>query len=179
MHLFVTEFFREVWIAVITIPSMCIADANKLDNVSYYDSLTGRFLYGGLESRGGAIAQFLGIVFVGPWIVVLLADVFLISPIATRLGYADLSLQTSGLLLLAGFIGIGMAWYVIRVLFLLARALFSGLPRHSTLYEVLTPDGFSLFFVSRMPGLWVALCVLAGLFVVALWVVLKLLMLMF
>ena len=144
--------------------------------------MSGRFLYSTEGRRGGAIRQFLATL-IGAWLLlwllVYLASEFLVNPLAARLGHAEMSMQSTGLALLVGSVALGLAWHAVRSLFLLTEALLSNRQQRSGLYEILTPDGFSLFFVSRLPAFYCGLVVLTGLAALAVWAVFQLLALMF
>lgn len=166
MHLFVTQFLKDLlWF------TSSWADSSKETAGDYTytevrDARSGAFLYNKDHTPTGAITTFLMLAF-APLIVGEVARWLLINPVIVWFGFREIPFGSGVPALLTASIGIGLFWYLARISYW-AGIRFTGKTADSaqprTLGEMLTPDQFSLFFVSRVPAFvlapWLCLAII-------------------
>ena len=166
MHLFVTEFLKHLFWFTSSWADTSKETAGDYTYTEVRDARSGAFLYNKDHTPTGAITTLLMLAF-APFIVGEVARWLLINPVIVSFGFREIPFGSGVPALLTASIGVGLFWYLAKVAYWVGirftgKTVDSAQPR--TLGEMLTPDQFSLFLVSRVPAFviapWVCLAII-------------------
>ena len=158
MHLFVTQFLRDlIWFA----SDWADRSSNSAGDYSYTevrDANTGAFLYKKDYFPTGAVGTFI-VLAIFPLIVGEAALYLVINPAITAFGYLEIPFGAGVPALLMASTAVGLSWYIAKAVFLVGTRFHDktrAWTRDRTVGELLTPDAFSLLLVSRVPAFVIA-----------------------
>ena len=178
MHLFLTQFLKDLFWFTSSWADTSKETAGDYTYTEVRDARGGAFLYNKDHTPTGAITTFLMLAF-APLAIGEIARWLLINPVIASFGFREIPFGSGVPTLLTASIGGGLFWYLAKIAYQVGvrftgKTVGSAAPR--TLGEMLTPDPFSLFLVSRVPAFVIApwLC-LAIVVLVVYWVLSSLL----
>ncbi len=158
MHLFVTQFLKDLLWFTSSWADTSKEMAGKYTYTEVRDARSGAHLYNTDHTPTGAITTFLMLAF-APFAIGEVARWLLINPVIALFGFSEIPFGSGVPALLTASIGVGFLWYLAKVAYWIGLG-FSGKTVESTaprtLGEILTPDPFSLFLVSRVPAFVIA-----------------------
>ena len=158
MYLFVTQFLTDLFWFTSAWAGASKDTAGQYTYTEVRDAQSGAFLYNKDHMPTGVIFTFVMLAF-APFVIGEVALWLLINPMITSIGFRAIPFGSGVPALLTTSIGIGLFWYLAKVAYYVGigstdKTVDTAAPR--TLGEMLTPDRFSLFFVSRVPAFVIA-----------------------
>ena len=158
MHLFITQFLKDLFWFTSSWADTSKETSGEYSYTEVRDARSGAFLYNKDHMPTGAIATVVMLALV-PLVGGEVALWLLINPVLVSLGFREIPFGSGVPALLTASIGIGLSWYLAKIAYWVGirftgRTMDSAQPR--TVGEILTPDEFSLFLVSRVPAFVIA-----------------------
>ena len=175
MHLIVTQFFKDPFWFTSSWADTSKETAGQYSYTEVRDARSGSFLCNKDHTPTGAIATFLVLAF-APLAIGEVALWLLINPVISSFGFREIPFGSGVPALLTASVGIGLFWYLAKIAYQVGvrfsgKTVGSAAPR--TLGEMLTPDPFSLFFVSRVPAYVIAPWLCLAIIVLVIYLVLS------